>query len=162
MLRPNHHSFTDQANTIPPFPSTPAHRVYPISLQTIRVALNDTTLPVGGGPYGDLPIYIQKGDIVHCNRYLMHRDPDYWGADAEDFRPERWETARPLWKFVPFGGGPRICPAHVLVDTECSVMIVNIVKKFKSIEARDDRPYTAVMRAGPSNLHGVKVGFVLA
>ena len=141
---------------------TPAHRVYPISLQTIRVALNNTTLPVGGGPYGDLPIYIQKGDIVHCNRYLMHRDPDYWGADAEDFRPERWETARPLWKFVPFGGGPRICPANVLVDTECSVMIVNIVKKFKSIEARDDRPYTAVMRAGPSNLHGVKVGFVLA
>jgi cytochrome P450 monooxygenase len=136
--------------------------VYPISLQTIRVALADTTLPVGGGPDNTLPIFIQKGDIVHCNRYLLHRDPSYWGADAEEFIPERWATARPLWKFVPFGGGPRICPAHVLVDTECSYVILRIVRMFERIEARDERPYTAVMRAGPSNLHGVKVGLVPA
>lgn len=124
--------------------------------------MNDTTLPVGGGPTGKQPIFIQKGDIVNSNRYLMHRDPEYWGEDAEEFRPERWETARPFWKFVPFGGGPRICPAHVLVDTECSYMIIKIMREFQSIEARDDKPYTAVMRAGPSNLHGVKVGFAVA
>lgn len=142
--------------------SFPAHRVYPISLQTTRVALNDTTLPVGGGPTGKEPIFIQKGDIVNSNRYLMHRDLEYWGDDGEEFWPERWETARPYWKFVPFGGGPRICPAHVLVDTECSYMIFKIVREFESIEARDDRPYQAVMRAGPSNLHGVNVAFKVA
>ena len=38
----------------------------------------------------------------------MHRDPDLWGTDAEEFRPERWEHARPMWNFVPFGGGPSI------------------------------------------------------
>lgn len=92
----------------------------------------------------------------------MHRDPDIWGPDAEDFRPERWEDMRPMWKFVPFGGGPRICPAHVLVDTECSYVVVRILQRFKAIEPRDDRPYTPVMRAGPSNKHGVKVGLVPA
>ena len=89
----------------------------------------------------------------------MHRNPAVWGDDAETFRPERWETARPLWNFVPFGGGPRICPAHVMVDTECSYVIYRLFKKFGAIEARDSKPYTAVMRVGPSNANGCKVAF---
>ena len=96
------------------------------------------------------------------NRYLMHRDQDYWGADAEEFRPERWETARPMWKFVPFGGGPRICPAHVLVDTECSYMIYKLARAFERIENRDDKPYTAIMRAGPSSMYGCQVACIPA
>ncbi|KAL2071164.1 hypothetical protein VTL71DRAFT_12399 [Oculimacula yallundae] len=138
------------------------HRVYPISVQSIRACLKDCTLPVGGGPDGSSPIFVQKGDVVHCNRYLMHRDTDNWGKDAEDFIPERWEDARPMWKFVPFGGGPRICPAHTMVDTECSYVIARILQTFKAIESRDDSPYIAVMRAGPSNKNGVQVGLVPA
>ena len=99
---------------------------------------------------------------MHCNRYLMHRDPDLWGPDAEEFRPERWEHARPMWNFVPFGGGPRICPAHVMVDTECSYAIVRLLQRFNAVEARDDEPYTAVMRVGPSNKNGCRVAFVPA
>ncbi|KAB8077610.1 cytochrome P450 [Aspergillus leporis] len=133
------------------------HRLYPNGIQMVRIALEDTTLPVGGGPNQSQPIFIQKGDIVHANRYLMHRDPDNWGPDAEVFRPERWGDARPLWKFVPFGGGPRICPAHVLVDTEASYVLLRFVQRFRTLEPRDDRPYKAIMRIGPSNLNGVNV-----
>ncbi|KAK5997604.1 Cytochrome P450 monooxygenase lepH [Cladobotryum mycophilum] len=139
-----------------------SHRLYPVSLQTVRACIKDTALPTGGGPDGKSPIYCSKGDIVHCNRYLMHRDPDLWGPDAEVFRPERWETARPMWNFVPFGGGPRICPAHVMVDTECSYTIFRLLQVFKAIEPRDDEPYTAVMRVGPSNKNGCKVAFIPA
>ena len=128
----------------------------------VRVALNDTTLPVGGGPDQKSPIFVQKGDVAHCNRYMMHRDPDIWGADAEIFRPERWEDIRPMWKFVPFGGGPRICPAHVLVATEASFVIVKTLQRFKGLSAVDDKPYNAQMRIGPSNVHGVKVSFTPA
>ncbi|TVY82883.1 Cytochrome P450 monooxygenase lepH [Lachnellula suecica] len=137
-----------------------SHRLYPVSLQTVRACVKDTALPTGGGKDGKSPIFCAKGDIVHCNRYLMHRDPDLWGPDAEEFRPERWKTARPMWKFVPFGGGPRICPAHVMVDTECSYAIFRILREFKTIEARDDRPYTATMRVGPSSKYGCKVAFI--
>ncbi|EIT83385.1 hypothetical protein AO1008_00435 [Aspergillus oryzae 100-8] len=133
------------------------HRLYPNGIQMVRIALEDTTLPVGGGPDQSQPIFIQKGDIVHANRYLMHRDPDNWGPDAEVFRPERWGDVRPLWKFVPFGGGPRICPAHVLVDTEASYVLLRFVQRFRTLEPRDERPYKAIMRIGPSNLHGVNV-----
>ena len=92
----------------------------------------------------------------------MHRDPDIWGENAEEFQPERWENIRPMWKFVPFGGGPRICPAHVLVATEASYVIVRFVQRFKTISTTAMEPYQAVMRIGPSNLHGCKVAFQLA
>jgi cytochrome P450 len=92
----------------------------------------------------------------------VHRDPDIWGEDAEDFRPERWEHARPLWNFAPYGGGPRICPAHVMVDTECSYAVFRILQKFRAIQARDDWPFTPVMRVGPSNKYGCQVAFVPA
>ncbi|KAM0802942.1 putative cytochrome P450 [Usnea florida] len=138
------------------------HRLYPVSLQTVRACIKDTALPTGGGPDGTQPIFCAKGDIVHCNRYLMHRDPDLWGLDAEVFRPERWQHARPMWNFVPFGGGPRICPAHVMVDTECGYAIVRLLQRFKEVVARDDEPYTGVMRVGPSNKNGCRVAFVPA
>ncbi|KAI3530023.1 hypothetical protein CSPX01_15105 [Colletotrichum filicis] len=133
------------------------HRIMPNGIQMIRVAAHDTTLPRGGGPDGKQPIFCAKGDIVHSNRYLMHRDPDYWGPDAAEFRPERWKSVRPLWHFVPFGGGPRICPAHILVATETAYVLTRFCQRFKNLEARDDRPYVPVMRVGPSSLHGVKV-----
>lgn len=139
-----------------------AHRLYPVSLQTVRACVKDTTLPTGGGVDGKSPVFCQKGDIVHCNRYLMHRDPDLWGDDAEEYKPERWATSRPMWNFVPYGGGPRICPAHVMVDTECSYMIFRLLQRFKEIEPRDPEPYVAIMRAGPANKNGVKVAFVPA
>ncbi|KAM0189352.1 hypothetical protein ACHAPI_010118 [Fusarium lateritium] len=133
------------------------HRTIPNGIQMIRVAAHDTTLPRGGGPDGKQPIFCAKGDIVHCNRYLMHRDPDYWGPDATEFRPERWDGLRPLWHFVPFGGGPRICPAHILVATETAYVLARFCQKFKGLEARDERGYVPVMRVGPSSLNGVKV-----
>lgn len=139
---------------------TTGHRLYPVSLQTVRACIKDTSLPTGGGDDGKGPTFCAAGDIVHCNRYLMHRDPEIWGSDAEEFRPERWERARPMWGFVPFGGGPRICPAHVMVDTECSYTLFRILQRFRAIEARDDEPYTAVMRVGPSSKNGCKVAFV--
>jgi len=49
-----------------------------------------------------------------------------------------------------------------MVDTECSYAIVKLLQRFKAIEARDDEPYTAVMRVGPSNKNGCKVAFVPA
>ena len=29
--------------------------------------------------------------------YAMHRRKDFYGEDAEEFKPERWETLRPGW-----------------------------------------------------------------
>ena len=92
-------------------------RLHPVVPANSRQATEDTTLPLGGGADGAAPIFIEKGQIVSWNVYAMHRRKDYYGEDAEEFRPERWlddrETGkkglRPGWEYLPFNGGARIC-----------------------------------------------------
>ncbi len=35
--------------------------------------------------------------MVSWSVYTMHRRKDYYGEDADEFKPERWETLRPGW-----------------------------------------------------------------
>lgn len=73
------------------------------------MAITDTVLPVGGGPDGKSPIFVPAKTHVMWSVYSMHRRSDFYGEDAEEFRPERWEQLRPGWEYLPFNGGPRIC-----------------------------------------------------
>lgn len=70
-----------------------------------RRPIRDTFLPTGGGPNGDKPVYVPKGTEMSYSVYSMHRDKSIYGEDAEEFRPERWETLRPGWAYAPFNGG---------------------------------------------------------
>lgn len=134
-----------------------AHRLFPNGVTQVRKCIRDTTLPVGGGPDGKQPIFVRKGDVVQVNKNVTHRDRDIWGPDAEEFRPERWKGLRPYWNFVPFGGGPRRCPAQMLVTAEASYFLARLMRVYKRIEARDPNPYVGVMRVGPSNKTGMQI-----
>lgn len=92
-------------------------RLHPVVPGNSREALEDTTLPFGGGPDAMSPLFVPKGGIVAWSVWTMHRRKDYYGEDAEDFRPERWlddpvtgkKGLRPGWEYLPFNGGARIC-----------------------------------------------------
>lgn len=90
-------------------------RLHPIVPENGRIAQVDTVLPVGGGDDGKAPIFMKKGQVAHWSVYAMHRRTDFYGEDAEEFRPERWidsEEGKGLrvgWEYLPFHGGPRIC-----------------------------------------------------
>lgn len=86
-----------------------ALRLHPVVPLNARMSIADTVLPRGGGPDGSSPIFIPAKTPVGWNLYAMHRREDLFGKDAEDFRPERWETLRAGWEYLPFNGGPRIC-----------------------------------------------------
>jgi cytochrome P450 len=62
----------------------------PVDLMS-RVCTKDTILPRGGGPNGDASLFVSKGTRIEGRLAPMHRDKKYWGDDAEDFIPERWE-----------------------------------------------------------------------
>jgi cytochrome P450 len=50
------------------------------------------------------------GDLLVMSPWLLHRDPRGWHSPTE-FDPERRSTRRSSW-YLPFGAGPRACPAE--------------------------------------------------
>ena len=95
---------------------------------------------------------------------VMHRDRDYWGPDAEEFRPERWlDDTRPKWKYIPFLGGARACPAQQMVLTRYAFVLVRVLREFEEIQNRDPEvAFVEEIKFGKKNRNGVKVAFRVA
>ncbi|PHH83484.1 hypothetical protein CDD82_443 [Ophiocordyceps australis] len=115
-------------------------RLYPAVPVNVRTAAVDTTLPIGGGPDGQSPVYVRKGQDVGYAVYVLHRREDIWGPDSKVFRPERWADARPGWGYLPFNGGPRICLGQQFALTELSYVIVRMMQRIDNLDGS---------RAGP-------------
>lgn len=120
-------------------------RLYPAVPFNIRFALTDTTLPHGGGPNGDLPLPVLKGDAVVYSALSMQRRPDNYPptsdsfADPAIFSPERWGHWNPKpWDYIPFNGGPRICIGQNFALAEISYTIAKIVQKFEHMHYMGD------------------------
>jgi cytochrome P450 len=139
-------------------------RLNPSIGTTSRIALRDTTLPIGGGSAGDAPIYIRKGDIFSVSFYSLHRRKDLFGDDAEEFKPERWDDFQPpRWAYLPFSGGPRVCIGQQMALTQAAYTIVRFLQKFKHLQNRDPvwefhEQYTL----STQSKNGAKVAFTAA
>jgi hypothetical protein len=60
---------------------------------------------------------VPKGTRVIVNMWKLHRDPQVWGDDAMDFKPERFLTTHKdfdvkgsNFELIPFSAGRRNCP----------------------------------------------------
>jgi cytochrome P450 len=76
-------------------------RLMPVVPANGRQAIRDTVLPLGGGEDGRSPILVKKGQNVGYTTWSMHRRKDFYGEDALEFKPERWEHLRPGWEYLP-------------------------------------------------------------
>ena len=119
-----------------------ALRLYPSVPVNSRTATKDTILPVGGGPDLQSPVLIPKGAAVAYSLYAMHRRPDFYGMDAELYRPERWDEHMPLkddpinarWGYLPFNEGPRICLGMDFGLTEAAYTIVRLLRAYPGLK----------------------------
>jgi cytochrome P450 len=132
-----------------------------------RMALKDTVLPAGGGPDQLSPLFVPKGTPVLLNFRALHTNPEIWGDDVDEFRPERWAEGRPLWEakwqYEPFSGGPRICPASQQVITQMAYLLVRLAQEFKELKNRDEVPeYVEEFKMLVQSKNGVKVSFTPA
>ncbi|KAL8734330.1 MAG: hypothetical protein Q9166_001528 [cf. Caloplaca sp. 2 TL-2023] len=133
-----------------------------------RVALRDTVLPVGGGPDARSPLFVPKGRVVEMNLYTIQRDPEVWGSDADEFKPERWRgEGRPLWEanwqYEPFLGGLRMCPAQNQVLTQVSYLLVRMAQEFRGLESRDEvGEYVEDIKMTVESRNGVRVALLPA
>lgn len=126
--------------------------------RVLRTALRNTILPVGGGPEGQSPVFVEKGVVVALHLWGLHHDRDIWGDDVDEFKPQRWIDKRPMWEFVPFLGGPRICPAQQQVMTQAVYVLVRLVREFSGIENRDPtQEYVELTKMTVESRNGVKI-----
>lgn len=137
-------------------------RLHPLVPENIRMAVKNTSLPRGGGPDGESPIYIEAGQSVLYNVHVMQRRKDLWGQDADDFRPERWVDLRPGWNFLPFNGGPRICLGQQFALTEASYVMVRMLQRFDKVRNLDQDPVVRHRYTSTTSPHKLLVQLHLA
>ncbi|KAK8040017.1 cytochrome P450 [Apiospora rasikravindrae] len=137
-------------------------RTHPVVPLNNKQALQDTLLPRGGGPDGQSPLFVPKGTVVAWSIYTLHRRREFYGDDADEFRPERWEALRPSWEYLPFNGGPRICVGQQYALTEAAYVTTRLVQEFERIENRDPGPWVESVGLTVCSRNGVKVGLYRA
>ncbi|KAK1298157.1 Cytochrome P450 90A1 [Acorus calamus] len=85
---------------------------------------------------------IPKGWRVFASLRAVHLDSDHY-KDARTFNPWRWQESvmtptsnQGSGTFMPFGGGPRLCPGYELGRVELSVFLHYLVTCFRSGQLR--------------------------
>lgn len=110
-------------------------RLYPpisqlINRQTKSHALLGGKIPVPAGTY------------LGYNAYSTNRDIEFWGATADEFRPERWGSnmdeinalfrrANAKGAFISFHGGRRACLGQKFAMLEARVALVALLTRVR-------------------------------
>ncbi|KAG6553035.1 hypothetical protein Mapa_005372 [Marchantia paleacea] len=103
-------------------------RLYPPVPQIIRQVVKDGATLLGEPVPKSLDILIEPLSV--------HRNPEYWGGDAEEFKPERFakgisHACTHPYAYIPFGAGPRICVAQNQALAEVLLITVLFLMKFR-------------------------------
>lgn len=88
--------------------------------------------------YGDIKIgnlMVPKGVCVWTLVPRLHRDPDIWGPDVDEFKPERFsdgvsKACKFPHAYVPFGVGNRLCLGKNFALVELKVVLSLILSRF--------------------------------
>ncbi|KAI1323675.1 cytochrome P450 [Xylariaceae sp. FL0255] len=79
---------------------------------------------------------VAAGTRVAVNAWVLHRDKEVFGDDADVFRPERWlgdeERARVMERYMfHFGGGSHVCIGRNLALLEINKVVPRLLRDFE-------------------------------
>ncbi|SCW77275.1 cytochrome P450 / NADPH-cytochrome P450 reductase [Paenibacillus tianmuensis] len=103
-------------------------RLWPTAPGFELYAKEDTVI---GGKYR-----IRKGEGIGVLLPQLHRDKAAWGADAEEFRPERFEDPGkiPNHAYKPFGNGQRACIGMQFALHEATLVLGMLLRHFELVD----------------------------
>ncbi|KAK3352199.1 cytochrome P450 [Lasiosphaeria hispida] len=111
------------------------------------VGLNITRLvpPEGAELDGE---FFPGGVSIAANGWVLHRDTEVFGEDADVFRPERWledeERARKMERYMfQFGGGSHLCIGRNLALLEINKVVPRLLRDYRFQLAYPGRPLKA-------------------
>ncbi|XP_057525194.1 cytochrome P450 CYP72A616-like isoform X2 [Amaranthus tricolor] len=101
-------------------------RLYPPVIAQYQHTYKDTKL-------GELSI--PAGVDITLPTLLIHHDPDIWGEDVYEFKPERFSkgisnASKDHFAFFPFGYGPRTCVGQNFAFIEAKVTLSMLLLNF--------------------------------
>ncbi|CAH2075152.1 unnamed protein product, partial [Iphiclides podalirius] len=111
-------------------------RLFPPVPFIIRKVLQDITLPSGK--------ILPAGSGVVVSIWGIHRDPKYWGPDAECFDPDRFSPERFKLQhpccYMPFSSGPRNCLGYQYALMSVKTALSTILRRYKIVVAAESGP----------------------
>ncbi|KAF7290984.1 hypothetical protein HMN09_01277100 [Mycena chlorophos] len=108
-----------------------------------RTAMEDDILPLSkpitgrdGKIYSGLPI--RKGQLIHLPIAAVNTSTAVWGADALEFRPERWDNIPDAASAIPsvygnlftFLAGPHNCVGFRFALAELKALLFTLIRAF--------------------------------
>ncbi|KAI3963641.1 hypothetical protein MKW98_021881 [Papaver atlanticum] len=74
---------------------------------------------------------VPKGWKLYWSAHSIHKNAEYF-SEPEKFDPTRFEGNGPApYTYIPFGGGPRMCPGKEYARLEILVFMYHIVRRYK-------------------------------
>ncbi|MFI6461507.1 cytochrome P450 [Streptomyces sp. NPDC050528] len=102
-------------------------RLWPTAPAYAREATRDTEL-TGVHP-------MRRGAWALILTPMLHRDPEVWGADAEEFDPDRFDAkavrSRAPHTFKPFGTGARACIGRQFALHEATLVLGLLLRRYE-------------------------------
>jgi len=102
-------------------------RLYPPAISFVRKTYKE--MEIGGITY-------PAGVILELPVLFIHHDPDIWGSEVHEFRPDRFaegisKASKDPGAFLPFGWGPRICIGQNFALLEAKMALCMILQRFE-------------------------------
>ena len=117
-------------------------RLYPILPASGRTSLRETVLPRGGRADGKSTVFVPENSRVINLFYGLHRDPEIFGPNIEEFNLDRWTAIKPRpWEHLPLNDDPRYCLAMKKALNEVEYVIARLVQQYERLECRDEKPW---------------------
>ncbi|KAJ9185524.1 hypothetical protein P3X46_005151 [Hevea brasiliensis] len=127
-------------------------RLYGPAIITSREAFADLRV-------GDLTV--PKGTIIWISVMALHRDPENWGPDADEFKPERFaggvaEACKYPQSYIPFGFGSRLCVGQTFAMLELKILLRSILSNF-SFSLSPEYRHSPVYKMLLAPQHGIRL-----